>query len=82
MRARLDLAVNDLGETQLKNIVQPVRVYSLEVGVPTQAKPTAEAKPPEEAKPPKKRSTLAPLAAAAALLILIAGGAWYFLGAN
>src|SRR6478736_1473208 len=32
VRARLDRAVNDLGETQLKNIVQPVRVYSLEVG--------------------------------------------------
>jgi adenylate cyclase len=72
VRARLDLAVNDLGETQLKNIVQPVRVYSLEVGVPTQAKP------PE----PKKHSTLAPLAAAAALLVLIGAGAWYFLGAN
>jgi adenylate cyclase len=84
VRARLDLAVNDLGETQLKNIVQPVRVYSLEVGVPTQAKPTAEAKPREEAKPPepKKRSTLTLLTAAAALLILIGAGAWYFLGAN
>jgi TolB-like protein/Tfp pilus assembly protein PilF len=41
VRARLDLAVTDLGETQLKNIVEPVRVYSLEVGVPAQAKPAA-----------------------------------------
>jgi class 3 adenylate cyclase len=41
VRARLDLAVNDLGETLLKNIVHPVRVYSLEVGVPPQAKPSA-----------------------------------------
>ena len=32
VRARLDLAVNDLGPTQLKNIAEPVRVYSLEVG--------------------------------------------------
>ena len=32
VRARLDLAVTDLGETQLKNIAEPVRVYSLEVG--------------------------------------------------
>src|SRR5579872_937105 len=30
VRARLDLAVNDLGETRLKNITHPVRVYSLE----------------------------------------------------
>jgi class 3 adenylate cyclase len=41
VRARLDVAVNDLGETRLKNIVHPVRVYSLEVGVPSQAKPLA-----------------------------------------
>ena len=32
VRARLDLAVNDLGPTQLKNIADPIRVYSLEVG--------------------------------------------------
>ena len=34
VRARLDLAVSDLGQTQLKNINELVRVYSLEVGVP------------------------------------------------
>src|ERR1700729_2448536 len=28
---RLDLAVTDLGPTQLKNIAEPIRVYSLEV---------------------------------------------------
>src|SRR5207344_2487151 len=32
VKSRLDLAVNDLGPTQLKNIAEPVRVYSLEVG--------------------------------------------------
>jgi adenylate cyclase len=36
---RLDMAVADLGPTQLKNIERPIRVYSLQVGVPTQAKP-------------------------------------------
>ncbi len=41
VRARLDLAVNDLGLTQLKNIAEPVRVYSLEVGRPVPAKPAA-----------------------------------------
>src|ERR1700726_844640 len=41
VRARLDLEVNDLGQTQLKNIVEPVRVYSLQVGLPAQAKPAA-----------------------------------------
>ena len=35
VRARLDLAVSDLGETELKNIAETIRVYSLEVGLPT-----------------------------------------------
>jgi hypothetical protein len=33
VKGRLDLAVADLGRMQLKNIAEPVRVYSLEVGV-------------------------------------------------
>ena len=32
VRARLDLSVSDLGATQLKNIAEPIRVYSLQVG--------------------------------------------------
>ena len=32
VKSRLDLAVSDLGAIQLKNIPEPVRVYSLEVG--------------------------------------------------
>src|SRR5271157_5953366 len=38
VKGRLDLTVLDLGPTQLKNIAEPIRVYSLEVG-PAQAKP-------------------------------------------
>ena len=34
VKARLDLAVNDLGATNLKNIVEPIRVYSLQIGAP------------------------------------------------
>src|SRR5436305_7676701 len=37
VKSRLDLSVRDLGETKLKNIADPMRVYSLRVG--------AEAKP-------------------------------------
>jgi adenylate cyclase len=78
VKGRLDLAVTDLGLTQLKNIAEPIRVYSLRVGVPPQAKPATEPKPPDS----KKRSSFATLAAGvAALLIVIAGGAW-FLGPN
>src|ERR1700693_5569652 len=56
---RLDMAVTDLGPTQLKNIERSIRVYSLRVGVPAQAKPATEAKPHG----PKKRSMLLPLIA-------------------
>src|SRR5476649_1482624 len=44
VKGRLDLAVTDLGQTQLKNIAEPVRVYSLQVGVPARAKPATERK--------------------------------------
>src|ERR1700732_4104813 len=39
VKGRLDLTVNDLGSTQLKNIAEPIRVYSLEVGRPAEPKP-------------------------------------------
>ncbi len=42
VKARLDLAVSDLGQTQLKNIAEPVRVYSLQVGVAAEAKPLSQ----------------------------------------
>ena len=41
VRARLDLSVSDLGNTQLKNIAEPMRVYSLQVGVSAKAAPIA-----------------------------------------
>jgi adenylate cyclase len=39
VKSRLDLAVSDLGTTQLKNIADPVHVYSVEVGKPASSKP-------------------------------------------
>jgi len=79
VKSRLDLKVSDLGPTQLKNIAEPIRVYALQIGVPTQAKPAT----PVEQPAPKTRPALAPLAGGlAALLILIAGSAWYLLGAG
>ncbi|MFZ2109948.1 MAG: adenylate/guanylate cyclase domain-containing protein [Roseiarcus sp.] len=79
VKGRLDFAVTDLGPTRLKNIAEPVRAYSLQVGVPAGAKPASGAKRPE----PKKRSAFAPLVAViAALFVAITGGAWYFLVAS
>ena len=75
VKSRLDLAVSDLGATQLKNIAEPVRVYAIEVGKSAQAKPTKPAV--------RKRWPMFPLLGAGIVaLIAIAGGAWYFLGAN
>jgi TolB-like protein len=54
VKARLDLAVSDLGQTQLKNIAEPVRVYSIEVGVAAQAKPAGKA----QTSAPEKASAL------------------------
>ena len=34
VKSRLDLAVSDLGATQLKNIAEPIRAYSVQVGLP------------------------------------------------
>ena len=48
MKGRLDLAVADLGPTQLKNIAEPVRAYSLQVGVPAVAKPARGEAPERE----------------------------------
>jgi TolB-like protein len=62
VKARLDLAVNDLGATQLKNIAEPVRVYSLEVGVPAQAKPAAQAKSPSASTAPRLSIVVLPFA--------------------
>ena len=77
VRARLDLAVNDLGETQLKNIVHPVRVYSLEVGVPSQATSAVEARPAREASAQWSRRGPVMAAAVGAALLMIGGAIFY-----
>ena len=88
VKSRLDLKVSDLGPVPLKNIAEPMRAYSLEVGVPAQAKPAlaATAAVKQESVAPAPRtggwsSRWPALAAAiAALLILVAAGGWYMLG--
>jgi len=59
VKARLDISVSDLGITQLKNITEPIRVYSLQVGATAQATAvsTAEVRAaPALAAPPPKLS--------------------------
>ena len=61
VKGRLDLVVHDLGLTQLKNIAEPIRVYSLDVEHPVQAKlPPAPAA--EKPQPPRLSIVVLPFA--------------------
>src|ERR1700729_916805 len=60
-KGRLDLAVADLGPTQLKNIAEPIRVYLLEVGKVAQVKP-APVPAPEKSAPPRLSMVVLPFA--------------------
>jgi len=69
VKSRLDLAVSDLGAIELKNIAEPVRVYSLAVGKPALAKPTKPAVP-------NRRPIFLLLGAGIVALIVIVAGIW------
>jgi TolB-like protein/class 3 adenylate cyclase len=60
VKGRLDLAAADLGPIGLKNIAEPIRVYSLDVGRPSQGK----VKPPAPSKhdPPRLSIVVLPFA--------------------
>jgi adenylate cyclase len=68
VKSRLDLVVRDLGVQSLKNIAEPVRVYSLEVG----KSPEKPAKPAK----PKQRSKFALLTTGIIALLAIGAGIW------
>ena len=78
VKSRLDLKVSDLGPVPLKNIAEPMRAYSLEVGTPPEARLPANRAKQVASKP---RWLSGPLAAVAALvLLLLAASGWYMLG--
>jgi TolB-like protein/class 3 adenylate cyclase len=62
VKGRLNLAVADLGPKELKNIAEPIRVYSLDVGRPAQARPATEPKPPERNAAPRLSMVVLPFA--------------------
>lgn len=76
VKGRLEVAVTDLGSTQLKNIAGPVRAYSLQVGKPSQTE-QLPGKSSQRSKKPSARALLA--AGIAALLVAAALGSWHFL---
>jgi adenylate cyclase len=71
VKGRLEMSVSDLGATRLKNIAEPVRVYSVEVG-----KPAAPRKPVTVA-----RNRLVPALAALAAILAVVGG-WRFIASK
>jgi TolB-like protein len=58
VKGRLDLAVIDLGPTQLKNIAEPIRAYSLDPGAPAHTPAPA----PEKSAPPRLSIVVLPFA--------------------
>ncbi len=62
VKGRLDLSVSDLGHKELKNIAEPMRVYSLDVGLPAEAKPAPLEAPPERAGPARLSIVVLPFA--------------------
>ena len=56
VKARLDISVSDLGATQLKNIAEPVRAFSLQVGLPAEARPAAPVEPSTAERPAERPS--------------------------
>ena len=84
VKGRLDLAVTDLGPTELKNIAEPIRVYSLDVGKPARARVATPSGPaqPSAARAPRRRSMLALSALAVAALAAAGAAGWHFVVAN
>jgi adenylate cyclase len=83
VKGRLDLAVHDLGPTQLKNIAEPIRVYLLQVGKPSESKPASAATVAAKRKSGTPALASAshwssrwPALAAALALVLLAVGAY------
>jgi adenylate cyclase len=56
VKTRLDIAVSDLGATQLKNIAEPVRAFSLQVGLAAEARPAAPVEPSAAERPAERPS--------------------------
>src|SRR4029077_2955443 len=76
VKSRLDLKVSDLGPVPLKNIAEPMRAYSLEVGQSTEAKPLRSA---AKALAFNGRPVSAPLAAVIGALVLLAAASGWLL---
>ena len=82
VKQRLDLKVSDLGATQLKNIAEPVRVYSVEVGGVAPSRLTGEAKPSIATKSKSLAWIGFGLVALLVLLVVVGAVAWRLAGGS
>jgi TolB-like protein/class 3 adenylate cyclase len=62
VKGRLDLKVTDLGATQLKNIAEPIHVYSLEVAQPSRGVSPPSSSTAERTVPPRLSLVVLPFA--------------------
>ena len=76
VKSRLDLKVSDLGPVPLKNIAEPMRAYSLEIGAPLEARLPANRARPVASKPRWLAAVIA------ALLVLAAASGWFLLAGH
>ena len=74
VKGRLEMSVSDLGQTQLKNIAEPVRVYSVEVGKP--------ARRPRPRRSRREELVPALVALAAVLVVAAAVAPWNFVASK
>jgi TolB-like protein len=61
VRSRLDVAISDLGETTLKNIADPIRIYALQVGLSASVRPAPGAAPEPAVQTRSERPSIAVL---------------------
>jgi class 3 adenylate cyclase/TolB-like protein/Tfp pilus assembly protein PilF len=73
VRGRLNLSVSDLGSTSLKNIAEPIHVYSLELGAPAQPIPTSQTHTSRRSPRPPSAATLGLIVAMLAIAALALG---------
>jgi TolB-like protein/class 3 adenylate cyclase len=62
VKGRIEFAVSDMGLQALKNIAEPLRVYSLEVGTPADVRPPPLESPSQKSGPPRCSIVVLPFA--------------------
>jgi adenylate cyclase len=76
VKGRLELAVTDRGQNRLKNIPEPIHVYSIEVGVPAKPRPATNSQPTAVATRPRGVLRRWPAVVAVLVIAALAAGTY------